>query len=125
MQIYRTVLASTDRLTLMSRAESQLNDDRVLAALPFGSPHLSRVDGVATRLDWQPTHPSAISRPVARAGPRINGVQPHQNGAQRHGLAAGAQAADQRSPQEVGDAADAASPAVTQEQIAAMAVPST
>lgn len=55
MQIYRTILASTNRLTLMSRAESQLNDDRALAVLPFQSPHLSRVDGVATRLDWQPT----------------------------------------------------------------------
>jgi LysR family transcriptional regulator, regulator for genes of the gallate degradation pathway len=55
MQIYRSILASTDRLTLMSRAESQLNDERALAVLPFQSPHLSRVDGVATRLDWQPT----------------------------------------------------------------------
>jgi LysR family transcriptional regulator, regulator for genes of the gallate degradation pathway len=55
MQIYRTILASTDRLTLMSRAESQLNDGRALRVLPFQSPHLSRMDGVATRLDWQPT----------------------------------------------------------------------
>jgi DNA-binding transcriptional LysR family regulator len=55
MQIYRATLASSDRLTLMSRAESQLNDDRALAVLPFQSPHLGRVDGVATRLDWQPT----------------------------------------------------------------------
>lgn len=55
MQIYRAILASTNRLTLMSRAESQLNDDRTLVVLPFRSPHLSRVDGVATRLDWRPT----------------------------------------------------------------------
>jgi LysR family transcriptional regulator, regulator for genes of the gallate degradation pathway len=55
MEIYRSILASTDRLTLMSRTESQLNDDRALAVLPFRSPHLKRVDGVATRLDWQPT----------------------------------------------------------------------
>ena len=55
MQIYRTVLASTDRLTLMSRAESQLNDDSTLTVLPFQSRNLSRMDGVATRLDWQPT----------------------------------------------------------------------
>lgn len=39
----------------MSRAESQLNDERALAVLPFRSSHLRRVDGVATRLDWQPT----------------------------------------------------------------------
>lgn len=55
MQIYRAILASTDRLTLMSRAESQLNDDRTLAVLPFQSRHLSRVDGLAIRSDWQPT----------------------------------------------------------------------
>jgi LysR family transcriptional regulator of gallate degradation len=55
MQIYRAVLASTDRLTLMSQIESELNDDNTLAVLPVKSPHLRRVDGVATRLDWQPT----------------------------------------------------------------------
>jgi LysR family transcriptional regulator, regulator for genes of the gallate degradation pathway len=55
MQICRTILASTDRLTLMSRAEAQLNDKRALTMLPLQSPHLNRVDGVATRLDWQPT----------------------------------------------------------------------
>jgi LysR family transcriptional regulator of gallate degradation len=55
MQIYRAVLASTDRLTLMSKVESELNDDNTLAVLPVKSSHLSRVDGVATRLDWQPT----------------------------------------------------------------------
>ena len=55
MQIYRAILASTDRLTLMSRAESQLNDNGALTVLPFQSPHLSRVDGVATRIDWRPT----------------------------------------------------------------------
>ena len=55
MEIYRAILASTDRLTLMSRAEAQLNDDSVLTVLPFESPHLSRMDGVATRVDWQPT----------------------------------------------------------------------
>jgi LysR family transcriptional regulator of gallate degradation len=55
MQIYRSILACTDRLTLMSQVESQLNDDNALAVLPFRSPHLSRVDGVATRVDWRPT----------------------------------------------------------------------
>jgi DNA-binding transcriptional LysR family regulator len=55
MQIYRAILACTDRLTLMSQVESQLNDDSALAVLPFQSRHLSRSDGVATRVDWQPT----------------------------------------------------------------------
>jgi LysR family transcriptional regulator of gallate degradation len=55
MQIYRAILGSTDRLTLMSLAESQLNDNSALTVLPFRSPHLRRVDGVATRADWQPT----------------------------------------------------------------------
>jgi LysR family transcriptional regulator, regulator for genes of the gallate degradation pathway len=55
LQIYRTILATTDRLTLMSRFEAQLNDNRFLAVLPFRSPHLRRSDGIATRLGWEPT----------------------------------------------------------------------
>jgi DNA-binding transcriptional LysR family regulator len=55
LQIYRTILETTDRLTLMSSAEAELNDKRSLAVLPFRSAHLRRYDGVATRADWQPT----------------------------------------------------------------------
>ncbi len=54
LQIYRTILAATDQVTLMSRFEAQLND-AALAVLPFRSPHLRRFDGVATRVGWQPT----------------------------------------------------------------------
>jgi DNA-binding transcriptional LysR family regulator len=55
LQIYRTILAATDQLTLMSRFEAQLNDATALIELPFRSPHLRRFDGVATRVGWQPT----------------------------------------------------------------------
>ena len=55
LQIYRAILATTDRLTLMSRFEAQFNDAKALAVLPFGSPHLQRFDGIATRVDWEPT----------------------------------------------------------------------
>jgi DNA-binding transcriptional LysR family regulator len=55
LQIYRTILAATDQLTLMSRFEAQLNDPAALAMLPFRSPHLRRFDGIATRIAWQPT----------------------------------------------------------------------
>jgi LysR family transcriptional regulator, regulator for genes of the gallate degradation pathway len=55
LQIYRTILAATDQLTLMSRFEAQLNDSNSLAVLPFRSPHLRRFDGIATRVGWQPT----------------------------------------------------------------------
>jgi LysR family transcriptional regulator, regulator for genes of the gallate degradation pathway len=55
LQIYRTILAATDQLTLMSRCEAQLNDTAALAVLPFRSPHLRRFDGIATRIAWQPT----------------------------------------------------------------------
>jgi LysR family transcriptional regulator, regulator for genes of the gallate degradation pathway len=55
LQIYRTILAATDQLTLMSRFEAQLNDTAALAVLPFRSPHLRRFDGIATRIAWQPT----------------------------------------------------------------------
>jgi DNA-binding transcriptional LysR family regulator len=55
LQIYRTILAATDQLTLMSRIEARLNDVRLLTRLPFRSPHLRRYDGIATRIGWQPT----------------------------------------------------------------------
>lgn len=55
LPIYRTILATTDRLTLMSSFEAQLNDDAALTVLPFHSPHLRRCDGIATRVSWQPT----------------------------------------------------------------------
>jgi DNA-binding transcriptional LysR family regulator len=55
LQIYRTILTTSDRLTLMSSLEARLNDNRSLAVLPFRSAHLRRFDGVATRLNWEPT----------------------------------------------------------------------
>ena len=55
LQIYRTILAATDQLTLMSRFEAELNDSAALAVLPFRSPHLRRFDGIATRVGLQPT----------------------------------------------------------------------
>jgi LysR family transcriptional regulator of gallate degradation len=55
LQIYRTILAATDQLTLMSRFEARLNDTGSLAQLPFRSPHLRRYDGIATRIGWRPT----------------------------------------------------------------------
>jgi len=91
MQIYRTVLASTDRLTLMSRAEAQLNDERALTVLPFQSPHLRRVDGVATRLDWQPTsiHRQFLDllRAQARASAAIGRVRQRRGGAPSRAVA--------------------------------------
>jgi LysR family transcriptional regulator of gallate degradation len=54
--IYRTILASSDRITLLSRLEAQHDDHGgPLITLPFDSDVLSRTDGVATRADWQPT----------------------------------------------------------------------
>jgi LysR family transcriptional regulator, regulator for genes of the gallate degradation pathway len=55
LQIYRTILAATDQLTLMSQFEARLNDPKSLAVLPFSSRHLRRFDGIATRIDWRPT----------------------------------------------------------------------
>lgn len=55
LQIYRTILTTSDRLTLMSSLEARLNDNRSLAVLPFRSTHLRRFDGVATRVNWEPT----------------------------------------------------------------------
>jgi LysR family transcriptional regulator of gallate degradation len=55
MQIHRNVLASTDRLALMSLMEARFNDSATFAILPLRSRHLSRSDGVARRTDWRPT----------------------------------------------------------------------
>ena len=55
MQIHRNILASTQRLSLMSLMEARLNDAACFAILPFRSRHLARADGVARRTDWRPT----------------------------------------------------------------------
>jgi len=40
---------------LLSTLEAQFADPEALTTVPFQSPELTRVDGVATRADWQPT----------------------------------------------------------------------
>jgi DNA-binding transcriptional LysR family regulator len=55
MQIHRNILASTDRLALMSLMEARFNDSTKFAVLPFRSRHLRRADGVVRRTDWRPT----------------------------------------------------------------------
>ena len=78
LQIYRTILAATDQLTLMSRFEAKLNDIGALAQLPFRSPHLRRFDGIATRIGWQPTriHREFIELLRAEARAAAAGAQP-------------------------------------------------
>ena len=56
MQIYRDLLSTTERLTLMSALEAQLNEPSKLAVLRFRSAQLRRRDGIATRADWRPTN---------------------------------------------------------------------
>ena len=55
LAIYRSVLAGSDRLALMSYLVAQSTEHAALAVLPFRSPHLARADGVASRTDWHPT----------------------------------------------------------------------
>ena len=55
LQIHRDLVATTDRLTLMSTLEAQLNDRERFTVLPLRSSGLRRSDGLATRADWQPT----------------------------------------------------------------------
>ncbi len=55
LAIYRSTLATSDRLTLMSRLAAQSAESARLAVLPFRSEHLRRRDGVASRIDWHPT----------------------------------------------------------------------
>jgi LysR family transcriptional regulator of gallate degradation len=54
LQLYRNLIASTDRLALMSLFESQLNDSSIFTTLPFQSSHLKRSDGIVRRADWRP-----------------------------------------------------------------------
>jgi LysR family transcriptional regulator, regulator for genes of the gallate degradation pathway len=72
LQIHRDLLATSDRLTLMSTLEAKLNDPDELAVLPFRSSGLHRTDGLATRIDWQPTgihrHFLKLLRKHARRG---------------------------------------------------------
>ena len=49
------MLATSDRLTLMSRLAARSDESAALTVLPFRSPHLRRSDGVASRADWHPT----------------------------------------------------------------------
>jgi hypothetical protein len=53
--IYKSILATTDRIALLSTLETQFAEPEGLTTLPFDSPELARVDGVASRSDWQPT----------------------------------------------------------------------
>jgi DNA-binding transcriptional LysR family regulator len=53
MGIYRSILATTNMIALLSTVEAQLNE--ALTMLPFDSPALARADGMASRADWQPT----------------------------------------------------------------------
>jgi len=56
LSVYRSILAGSDRLTLMSRLAAQAGESAALAVLPFRSPHLRRSDGVASRVEWHPTN---------------------------------------------------------------------
>jgi hypothetical protein len=87
LQIYRTILAATDQLTLMSRFEARLNDIKSLAQLPFRSPHLRRFDGIATRIGWQPTrvHCEFIALLGAEARAATAGAQPGRTSRSRTG----------------------------------------
>jgi LysR family transcriptional regulator of gallate degradation len=53
--IYRSVLATSDRLSLFSHRE--VDEDRIagIEALPYDSSRLQRKDGIAIRKDWRPT----------------------------------------------------------------------
>jgi DNA-binding transcriptional LysR family regulator len=53
--IYKSVLATTDRIALLSTLEAQFLEPKALTIIPFHSPVLARADGVAKRADWQPT----------------------------------------------------------------------
>jgi DNA-binding transcriptional LysR family regulator len=57
LAVYRSILASSDRISLFSKLETEQPGVpvRSLVKLHYSSSVLSRADGVAIRMDWQPT----------------------------------------------------------------------
>jgi DNA-binding transcriptional LysR family regulator len=55
MGVYRSMLSTSDRLSLVSHREVEKDPTARLATLHYDSPQLQRHDGIATRRDWQPT----------------------------------------------------------------------
>jgi LysR family transcriptional regulator, regulator for genes of the gallate degradation pathway len=53
--IYKSILATTDRIALLSTLEAQFAEPEGLTVLAFDSPVLARTDGVARRADLRPT----------------------------------------------------------------------
>ena len=76
LEIYRSVLGSSDRLSILSHREAEIDKSIGLEVLPFSSQRLNRVDGIATRTDWKPTriHLQFLERLKAHAG----GVHPRE-----------------------------------------------
>lgn len=83
LQIYRDLLSTTDRLTLMSALEAQLNEPSKLAVLPFRSAQLRRCDGIATRAGWRPTPVHRHFLDVLRAHAPRNGKPAGRQAARR------------------------------------------
>jgi hypothetical protein len=104
LPIYRTILATTDRLTLMSSFEARLNDDEALMVLPFRSPHLRRCDGIATRVSWEPTRTHLQFLDMLRTQARLvaagvkteGGFSPRTGSTRRSMVSARGQARSQR-----------------------------
>ncbi len=56
MEFQRGILATSDRVSIVTRRETLLEEELgVLAALPFDPPVSRQADGVATRANWKPT----------------------------------------------------------------------
>lgn len=55
LEFQRSVLASSDSLSLITRHEALAEHSGFLTILPFTLPVVRQADGVATRADWQPT----------------------------------------------------------------------
>jgi LysR family transcriptional regulator, regulator for genes of the gallate degradation pathway len=80
LEIYKSILATTNMIALLSRLEAQLGD--ALTILPFDSSALARSDGVATRADWQPTllHQQFLELLRRQAGAIARAVRPDLTG---------------------------------------------
>jgi DNA-binding transcriptional LysR family regulator len=72
MEIYRTLLGTSDRLSLFSHREVDTDRTAGFEALPYRSPSLKRDDGIALRRDWKPTriHLEFVERLAAFAAVR-------------------------------------------------------
>jgi hypothetical protein len=73
IEFQREMLATSDRVSIVTRQETLLEERiGVLAALPFAPPVSRNADGIATRANWKPTIVQLAFLDLLRRNARVN-----------------------------------------------------